>query len=290
MNRDYRFDLLKIIAAIAVIFIHTANMLSNTITDKNIIFNFAMYGTKFAVPLFLIISGYFYYGSKNKVVHIKNNTILYIFMNFLFAFITFFMNILGFASFEFITIFWYFRTLAQLQILTLYQNKIYIIILLIFLLFIRTTNIFNKNDYNVLVYGIPFLLGAIIKMIHINKNNILSFIFLIFSITIILFNTVYFQKGQWNIINTISAFSIFMTIYLNKHNFTNKKIYKYSLSFYLFHMIFISIITYILKIYPIVKFYLNWNFVIIIFVILNIIILYKFSYKLYIFIKKILNI
>ena len=85
-NRNVKLNLLKGIACIGVVFIH--------ITPPGLFGDILVYGFQFAVPIFLMIAGYYAYGKEEDVIKRRLIKIVKI---FLYAYLVFFLYKLTFS-------------------------------------------------------------------------------------------------------------------------------------------------------------------------------------------------
>ncbi len=248
MTRNYGFDFLRFIAAIAVVAQHLNGQFIGY-EKPSVLFgqNFLSFSTTFAVPVFLIISGYLYAKSSRKFDHAKKNTILLAFTYLVYASFNFVgKNFLSLSYNLFtISILWYLKVLILLQLIFLIKNKYFKYFLLFVSLIVRT-NVFpyELGNGNNLVAAMPFfIVGLIVYDIYDGyKNNVLGFFLLILGFGGIFLN-IYVQQTKMGMYMLFCATFLFMgVLFINNDVFKPKKIYEYSLWFYLCQMLFLPTI------------------------------------------------
>ncbi len=247
-KKNNNIALLKFICAIGIVFIHVGNTQANITNDLNIFYYFQTFFWKFAVPTFFIISGFFYYGSKNKFKSIKRNFSYWVCISIIYISINFIAQLLGFEGYHLGRIFWFFRVLVLLQIILYYQNKYYIGFLFIIFLIPRLHIHYDvSNIFSVQAFMIPFTFGMIMKKIYTYKNDFIASLFLITGIFFSIINILYFHMGQYDNIPLLASIFIFTGVLTFKYEVKERNIYNNSINFYLWHMVPLSIIIYINK-------------------------------------------
>ncbi len=245
MKRNNNIELMKFISALGIILIHTGNFYRKIGGVDDQLFYFLTYTLRFAVPLFFMFSGYFYYTSKNKAKSIKSNATYYFLMLTIYGAGTFIAQQLGFIELRFMTIFWFFQVLTVSQILTYCTNTIWNIILFIIVLLPRLNpNYSAVDDYSFLVFGLAFLIGYMYSKFKLSARLPKSNIYMIIALPFILINPLKLHLGQWENLEFITATIVFIATLQATKQVKPRKIYSKSLELYLFHMIFLSIIRY----------------------------------------------
>lgn len=303
--KNNTLNILKLICSIFVILIHV------TFTDNINVIVKAL--SRFAVPFFLILSGYFAYNSKNiekNIIKILKITILSTLL-FLVSDIIFYYiinkpsdiftkeTLKNFILYDYLKTsphLWYLYSLIKTYIIYYFIKKInklnilniISIILLILGIYYYYMRSINGNIYvyeirNTIFTSLPlFTLGSIINEYKINKklNNKLTIsLIILFTITTLIESNYYPYQDLY--ISTPLLSSLIFIYALNNPNKKANKLSKiseeYSLYIYIFHYYIIKIISYI--IYPKVFRYYCKSHMILIPVIIISTILLSYVYK-----------
>ena len=303
--KNNTLNILKLICSIFVILIHV------TFTDNINVMVKAL--SRFAVPFFLILSGYFAYNSKaieKNIIKILKITILSTLL-FLVSDIIFYYiinkpsdiftkeTLKNFILYDYLKTsphLWYLYSLIKTYIIYCFIKKInklnilniisiILLILGIYYYYIRSIN-GNIHVYeirNTIFTSLPlFTLGSIINEYKINKklNNKLTIsLIILFTITTLIESNYYPYQDLY--ISTPLLSSLIFIYALNNPNKKANKLSKiseeYSLYIYIFHYYIIKIISYI--IYPKVFRYYCKSHMILIPVIIISTILLSYVYK-----------
>ena len=303
--KNNTLNILKLICSIFVILIHV------TFTDNINVIIKAL--SRFAVPFFLILSGYFAYNSKTiekNIIKILKITILSTLL-FLVSDIIFYYiinkpsdiftkeTLKNFILYDYLKCsphLWYLYSLIKTYIIYYFIKKInklnilniisiILLILGIYYYYIRSIN-GNIHVYeirNTIFTSLPlFTLGSIINEYKINKklNNKLTIsLIILFTITTLIESNYYPYQDLY--ISTPLLSSLIFIYALNNPNKKANKLSKiseeYSLYIYIFHYYIIKIISYI--IYPKVFRYYCKSHMILIPVIIISTILLSYVYK-----------
>lgn len=303
--KNNTLNILKLICSIFVILIHV------TFTDNINVIIKAL--SRFAVPFFLILSGYFAYNSKTiekNIIKILKITILSTLL-FLVSDIIFYYiinkpsdiftkeTLKNFILYDYLKTsphLWYLYSLIKTYIIYYFIKKInklnilniisiILLILGIYYYYIRSIN-GNIHVYeirNTIFTSLPlFTLGSIINEYKINKklNNRLTIsLIILFTITTLIESNYYPYQDLY--ISTPLLSSLIFIYALNNPNKKANKLSKiseeYSLYIYIFHYYIIKIISYI--IYPKVFRYYCKSHMILIPVIIISTILLSYVYK-----------
>lgn len=253
-----RINNVRLMAAIGVVTIHLNTAFTESL-DSKVFDTFLMYITRFAVPYFLIISGYFWMG-KYKKESIKSMLLLQLIYATLVAIEA---AILGgiFANYTQISYpQWYLPAVSLMMLTALFikkENYIYLWfvmfvianVMLVFGLKVKagTFNLFS----NFLTYGYMFYFGYILKLL-MNKPKFVNFI----SKYCYLLLGTFVALQIFNATNTIHhfnqnttiqfLFTIPLVLYALSPNQDKANKYNiYSLDLFLYHILIVSIISFI---------------------------------------------
>ena len=303
--KNNTLNILKLICSIFVILIHV------TFTDNINVIVKAL--SRFAVPFFLILSGYFAYNSKNiekNIIKILKITILSTLL-FLVSDIIFYYiinkpsdiftkeTLKNFILYDYLKTsphLWYLYSLIKTYIIYYFIKKInklnilniisiILLILGIYYYYIRSIhgNIHVYEIRNTIFTSLPlFTLGSIINEYKINNklNNKLTIsLIILFTITTLIESNYYPYQDLY--ISTPLLSSLIFIYALNNPNKKANKLSKiseeYSLYIYIFHYYIIKIISYI--IYPkIFRYYCKSHMILIPVIIISTILL-SYVYK-----------
>lgn len=303
--KNNTLNILKLISSIFVILIHI------TFPDNINVIIKAL--SRFAVPFFLILSGYFAYNSKNIEKNIKKiinitilSTLLFLISDIIFYCIINKTNDIftketlnNFILYDYLKTsphLWYLYSLIKTYIIYYFTKKInklntlniisiILLILGIYYYYIRSIN-GNIHIYeirNTIFTSLPlFTLGSIINQYKINNklNNKLTIsLIILFTITTLIESNYYPYQDLY--ISTPLLSSLIFIYALNNPNKADNKLStkaeEYSLYIYIFHYYIIKIISYI--IYPkIFKYYCKSHIILIPIIIISTIIL-SYIYK-----------
>lgn len=202
--RDNGIDLLKFICCLLIVGLHSCLFLDR---DPNISYIFMNGISRIAVPLFLIISGYYFYNIRDDHIKIKKwiKKLLIPYFVFSFLFIPFWkenINLPNLIHFFFMGYFqlWYIPALIlSLLVYIFFKNKTYIIIISSFIFFIFNLLFqysfayghFLSLDYNEIkrnfFFTYPyFVIGIMMSKKYQNFKNIKTFYLILCLIFILL--------------------------------------------------------------------------------------------------------
>lgn len=233
MKRNINFELIKFISAIGVIIIHyTAYIDTKVVVTEplNLLF-------RFAVPIFFMVSGYFY---SNKTKSVFKNLKVYIALFIIYG--IFITNILGIAY----TFIWFMGALTAIQFLTLKVNNkkrkqvVFITSLMLYIVFkyvlghgANHDNIFKTSINDVILMLPVFTFGMLLREydVKIKTNNILVIIIVI---VLEVINVFTLKANQTDLFQYLMAVLLFIS--LKDINFAWIKKYEIilTLSFYIY--------------------------------------------------------
>lgn len=308
-KRNITLEFFKLFAALAVVAIHV-NLVyvindsyaigTSTVSD---IFRFA---TRFAVPMYILTSGYFWHNHQNQKVF-SNLLKLQVFMIILFAITNFCINIYSTTAFNAVFyVNWYFMAMFIIYFLTYYQNKFWLFSLLIIGVLINILNgyffdngmiyeVLNLNDntyfvnaFNYLsslvsvgantaiVYMPIFILGMLFSKykFKLNKNILLTVILLILFIVGSYLNVTTWHLEQQSLYADLMAIILFSIAMMYPYYSANKLATNLNLDIFLYHTLVLGVVrqinlTYDINTYLIVLYVLVILFTIILRVIIR---------------------
>ncbi len=239
--RNYKLDSLKFFSAIVIVLIHT-NSLAPSVRETDI-YTFLNTVTRFAVPLFFVISGYLYVSSSNKLKIIYRNFVLWLSLTVLYAVINAIIS--PFVDFTYMNIFWFMKVLVILQVLTLWNNRLWYSIVMIISIGL---NLLVTFELQIISLTLPFIPLFIVSM-HLNnhqfnklKSNWLGISVLVVAIIIQIVNGLFIHKGQYDYLMSITAILIFIGVMVLDVRFKKYNVYNTSFALYIYHIIVIRTI------------------------------------------------
>lgn len=252
-ERNITLDIIKIIAAIGVVFIHTPLEPNMYASDKTATVIFAL---RFSVPFFIISGGYFYKGKNlNPVYSLLKLYIVLIGLRFLFN-VAFYQQLEGAIR---QSTYWYFITYSTILILTKNQNKFWLSFLFFISIFwnLMTGHIFqdfapltNADFYsglkvsnnNTLTYLSLFILGIGMRHLPIQKiGRPVAIITLIVTVLLIIGNGFIFHYNQSHIFNFMIAV-LLMVIGLNIPIYSNLPLRTIYLDLFVYQILVIPVV------------------------------------------------
>ncbi len=243
--KNTNIEFMKFIAAIGVVLIHTGNFFKVIGGELDFLYYVQTYTLRFAVPLFLMYSGYFYCSSSRRKQHIKTNATYYILMNFLYDVITALGVLLGLANFRMLKVFWYFKVLAISQIVTYRINKVGALIVTLGLIGYRIwPQAEITGNYTFLVYGLAFMLGFLYKQYDLNQKIRFPLLNLLLALMLITINVSITHSSQGAMFMLLIALLLFSASLVINYQIKYYPVYSKSLSIYLYHMLFLSFLRY----------------------------------------------
>lgn len=239
------FNVISIIAAISIVFLHFNAVLS----DES---NFIAFGTTYAVPTFFIISGYLYENSSNKWKNIKKSIMELVFVTIVLLciisiFIEFDFN-LRYSLFPYggsLTPLWFYLHLIILKIL--YSNSKMSTKVWYFLIAIICSTLFG---YSRTIYCsmIPFSFGIFLSKLRTYSSLKIGITSLVLFVILLYLNIYKVNSIQYSVYSSITGYFFFLSaLYLPQLN--SQKIIKlsafsvniYYLNFLIRNIIFSSI-------------------------------------------------
>lgn len=257
-----RINNVKFIAAIGVVIIHLNGHFTNTL-DIKVFDTFFMYIARFAVPYFLIISGYFWMG-RYKKESIKSMLLLQLVLVTLIAIE---QALFGGVLTDYVQLSsprWYLPAVSLMMLVALFiKENDYIYLWLVMFIAANLMLLFGlqikivKFDIvsNFIKYAYMFYFGYILKL-FMNKPNFVNFIskysYLLLGTTVVfqIFNATNntYNFDQYTTVQFL--FTIPLVLFALSPN--NDKAFKYniySLDLFLYHILIVSIFAYLNTVY-----------------------------------------
>ncbi len=267
-KRNLTLDVLKIIASIAVVIIHTRIYGAGYTSIGTTFFEYA---TRFAVPFFILSAGYFYTGKNLNMVYdlLKKLIVFYI------LYFTIGIILIPFTDYMPVTyIDWYFYNIAAICILTKSQNKYWLIFLFSISMlwnigvgnineninFISESNFYHLyriKPNNFISYLAIFIVGIYLRKINIKQYSLKTGIsFLISACVLIALNGLVFHYSQYNLYNSVIAI-LLMLAAKNIRIMTNLNFKDTYFSIFFYHCLVLPISTIIIMPTNLIFFIIN---------------------------------
>lgn len=247
MKKIYNIDILRFIAAISVVALHiNSTVYSESNEVCGIVCESFMYGTRFAVPLFFLISGYLLYKSRNQKKNLKKTIIEFLYIIVISVFLIGFLNQIGIdisggiipPSGSLVPL-WFFFVLIANKTIIIYCSKKISYLLSIFGFLIILINFGDVSRSIITTYWI-FYFGYFISQFEFKKNNLLAIFLFSISLFILIGNVLVLHKGQYSILMSIAAVLLLLTALLFKEIKIKYQLGIYSINIYYFHRIILD--------------------------------------------------
>lgn len=224
--------------------------------DSNIVESVALFG-RVAVPVYFMISGYFYVNSKNRMKHIKSNMLNYgavTISNYFIALLFIFISGETFFHHGLLVQFWFVYVLILMQIVTYRINRTPTIMLLV-LLSILFTEYNGLNTYqnilgtpmNIFSFFGYFGIGMILQKIKIKSSMNMAIIYLSLFIVLNVLNVFIFRQSYGLYLYIPSILLMIGTLSLPKLKF-NLELGVYSTNLFFWHYTIIDMLRYLIPI------------------------------------------
>ncbi len=241
MKRNSAIDILKIISATGVVFIHASCYKMETLPLVGVSL-FANYIFRFAVPFFFICSGYYVTDNKKGLYSVAKLYAIYLLLYKMCSFVYVVNGEVGITS-----IAWYFEAYLIILILTFSKNKNWNTIIftssIMFNIATGHTPIpidipFKENGF--LTYLWLFQLGQIFKYKKINLYKLERYLLLGCTILMSIANGLILHVDQFYMYNMLLAIILFVSC-INMNIKLRINIANISTDIFLFHTFFVGL-------------------------------------------------
>ncbi len=245
IQRNLMIDIIKFIATVGVVLIHISSATGDILFHSTLL-KFAHYGFRFAVPFFILCSGYYIVDYKSTI---EKFVYLYVLYNIVFLIPNYIaINMAVYIKY----IGWYFIAMLWILVLLSPQKKkltsvLFVVSILYNIMFGNflesSLMLFSFKRNNALTYLWIFILGTYLKNINWKKfSKKLGVISILIGVFGMLFNGFVLLQDQYMLYSSCIAISLMIGALIVDKT-THYNIERFLLSIFLYHGLFIPFTT-----------------------------------------------